>query len=95
MALIEHQGNEALWHDAFQQALDSYTDLWEYVDTYYKTELSVTLPLDTLRRVVDDLIWDANETIRQKARELSGETSNIADVLREAAVVFDGAEDEI
>jgi hypothetical protein len=94
MALIEHQGNEALWHDAFQQALDSYTDLWEYVDTYYKNELNVTLPLDTLRRVVDDLIWDANETIRQKARALSGEP-NIADVLREAAVVFDGAEDEL
>jgi hypothetical protein len=95
MALIEHQGNEALWHDAFQQALDSYTDLWEYVDTYYKNELNVTLPLDTLRRVVDDLIWETNDTIRQRAKALSGETSDISEILKEAAVVFDGAEDEL
>jgi hypothetical protein len=95
MALIEHQGEETLWHDAFTAQLAAYSELWAYVDQYFKQQLNVTLPLDVLRKVVDDLIWDANDVVRNKNTHSDPARSDIAAVLREAASVFDTSEEVV
>ena len=91
MALIQDQGNETLWHDAFARNLDRYSDLWMLVDRHFKEEVRVTLPLDVVRRVVDDLIWETNDEIKDLSKPgVDDSGAAIAKALMEAVELFDG-----
>jgi len=91
MALIQDQDNETLWQDAFERNLVRYSDLWMFIDRHFKEEVRVTLPLDVLRRVVDDLIWETNDEIRVLSKlGVDDSGSDIAKALMEAAELFDG-----
>lgn len=91
MALIQDQGNETLWHDAFARNLDRYSDLWMFVDRHFKEEVRVTLPLDVVRRVVDDLIWETNDEVKELSKTgVDDSGADIAKALMEAVELFDG-----
>lgn len=94
MALIRTHGNEALWHDLFDSHLERYTELWEYVDQYFKNELNVTLPLDVVRSVVDDMIWETNESVEDFLKENPPSSAEIAKRIDEAIALFDDEGEE-
>lgn len=96
MALIRDHGNEALWHDVFDAHLDRYTDLWLYVDQYFKKELNVTLPLDVVRRVLDDMIWETNDHLADLLKQQTpvANSDEIARRLDEAISLFEEESDE-